>query len=88
MLVRIPRKFWKVVVVKGEAGPQAYGFVLEQDLSDVPLVELAVPKSWRRYMRSLAEIEASLNGLATLAFLKEIDQADTEEGRRIGEQVV
>jgi endonuclease G, mitochondrial len=86
VLVRIPRKFWKIVLVKGDTGPQAYGFVLEQDLSNVQL-EMAVPEQWRRFMRSIAEIEKSLNGLATLDFLQQFDQIDSEEGRRIAEGV-
>ncbi|MCA6115189.1 DNA/RNA non-specific endonuclease [Bradyrhizobium sp. WSM 1738] len=32
---RIPEKFWKVVVVRTDEGCAAFGFILEQDLSDV-----------------------------------------------------
>jgi endonuclease G len=89
VLVRIPRRFWKIILVKGEAGPQAFGFVLEQDLSKVPLrEEFAVPAAWKRYMRSIAEIEHLLNGLAKLTFLKKYDQLDTQEGRRVAEGVM
>ncbi len=84
----IPRTFWKIVVVKGEEGPEAYGFVLEQDLSAVPTPEeFAVPARWKRYLRSIADIEASLNGLAKLTWLKRYDQFTTEAGRRVAESV-
>ena len=70
----------------GDDGPKAYGFVLEQDLSDVPLevpLEFAVPQPWKRYMQSIAEIEDKLNGWAKLTWLKEHDAIESEEGRRI-----
>jgi endonuclease G len=86
--VRIPRKFWKVVVVKGASGPEAYGFVLEQDLSAVPTVEeFAVPKQWKRFMKSIAGIEEMLNGLATMGWLKKHDQFGGEEGVRISSEL-
>jgi endonuclease G len=87
--VQIPRKFWKVVVANGDDGPRAYGFVLEQDLSDVPLevpLEFAVPQPWKRYMQSIADIEGMLHGWVKLTWLKEHDGIESEEGRRIGNQ--
>ncbi len=84
LLVRVPRAFWKVVVVKGTDGPEAYGFVLEQDLSDVPLrEEFAVPARWRRHMLSLSDIEDRLYGLATIDWLKEHDRFGATEGVRL-----
>jgi endonuclease G len=85
--VRIPRRFWKIVVVKGDSGPQAYGFLLEQDLSDVPIVEFTVPKRWRRDMRPIADIEEMLHGLAQLAWLKKHDQFDRNESVRRAAEV-
>jgi endonuclease G len=86
-LVRIPRRFWKVVVVNDpDEGPQAFGFLLEQDLDNVPL-EFAVPVAWRRHMRPVKEIEELLFGLAEMPFLKKHDQFDTDEGRRLNESV-
>ena len=84
--IQIPRAFWKIVVANGDEGPRAYGFVLEQDLSDVPLevpLEFAVPQPWKRYMQSIAEIEGKLNGWVKLTWLKEHDAIDSEEGHRI-----
>jgi len=79
-LVRIPRAFWKILVVKGAAGPEAYGFVLRQDLSAVPLIEgLPIPRQWRRDMRSIEHIEELLHDLAQLKWLKKYDQFDSAE---------
>jgi len=84
VVVRIPQRFWKIVVVKGDSGPQAFGFVLEQDLSDVPLrEEFVVPAHWRRFMKSVADIEDMLFGCATLDWLKAHDRFGHEEGVRM-----
>ncbi len=71
--VQIPRKFWKVVVAKGANGPEAFGFMLEQDLAQSEL-EFIVPGQWRTFMRPISEIEGLLNGLASLSWLKKHDQ--------------
>jgi endonuclease G len=84
--VQVPRKFWKVIVAKGEGGPEAYGFVLEQDLSGVPL-EMVVPAAWQRHMAKIADIESSLNGLAKLTWLKKCDQFESATGRGVAEAV-
>jgi endonuclease G len=82
--IPIPRAYWKIVVVKGAGGPEAYGFILEQDLSAVPTAEeFVVPSAWRRYLRSIAEIEGLLGGLATLDWLKPHDRSGLKRGRRI-----
>ena len=80
--VRAPRKFWKIVVASGPDGPAAFGFVLEQDLSDVP-TELVVPAAWRKYLVEIAAIEELLGGLATLTWLKAHDAASTTTGERL-----
>lgn len=54
--VRIPSRFWKVVVAATAEGIEAYGFVLEQDLSAVEL-EFAVSDNFRRLQVPLSEIE-------------------------------
>lgn len=87
--VRIPRKFWKIVVVRGDAGPEAYGFVLKQDLSDVQMrpEEFAVPARWERFMQPIAEIEKLLKGLVSLDVLRPFDAFDSSEGVRMRSQL-
>ena len=72
------------MTVNGPAGPQAFGFVLEQDLSQVPLdQEFVVPASWRRFMRRIGELEGLLFGLADFSWLKDHDRFDEPEGVRV-----
>jgi endonuclease G len=70
--VQIPRQFWKIIVAKTEDGPKAFGFVLRQKLTGVPL-EFAVPEDWEPYLTPISEIEELLFGLATLDWCKEHD---------------
>jgi endonuclease G, mitochondrial len=84
--IQIPSKFWKIVLANDEDGAKAFGFVLDQDLADVPL-EFAVPQRWRRYLRSIAEIERLLFGFASLDWLKAYDQSETTSGRRMASRV-
>ncbi|MBO0698814.1 MAG: DNA/RNA non-specific endonuclease [Zavarzinella sp.] len=85
--VPIPSRFWKVVVANGDDGPRAYGFVLEQDTSDVRWEELAIPPRWERHMKPIAEIEKLLFGLADLTWLKKHDGFESEEGVRMAGRV-
>ena len=87
--VKIPRKFWKIVVVRGTAGPEAYGFVLKHDLSDVQMrvEEFVVPAKWERFMEPLSEIEKLLKGLVTLDGLKAFDRFNSTEGVNIRAQL-
>ncbi len=82
--LRIPRRFWKIIVVKEKPDAGAYGFVLEQDLSRVPTVEeFAVPSEWQQHMVSIASIEESLGGLVDLDWLKRHDRFGSEAGEAI-----
>ena len=88
IVVRVPRRFWKIVVVNGTQGPEAFGFVLEQDLSSVPTrMEMAVPARWRPYMRPLDEIEGMLFGLASFDIPKGWDRYGANEGTAIRTQL-
>lgn len=79
--IQIPRRYWKIIVTAGEDGPEAYGFILEQNLANVPL-EFQVPTPWKRYLAPIEEIEGLLNGLAEFPInLKKYDQYETvQEG--------
>ncbi|MES0133605.1 DNA/RNA non-specific endonuclease [Mesorhizobium sp. M0016] len=69
---QIPREFWKVIVASENGKLQSFGFVLRQDLSNVPL-EFVVDPVWQRYMISISEI-ASRNPL--VKFDKSVAEAD------------
>jgi endonuclease G len=70
--ILIPSKYWKIVVARASNQLQAFAFVLEQDLGDVPL-EFAVSAEWLNSMVSIRDLEA---GLGYLRFPKELHQAD------------
>jgi endonuclease G len=70
--IQIPKQFWKIVVAKTDDGPKAFGFVLRQKLSSVPL-EFAIPDDWEPYQVQISEIEEMLFGLASLDWCKRHD---------------
>ena len=67
-----PKQFWKIVIAKTQNGPKAFGFVLKQKLTGVPL-EFAVPEDWEPYQIAISDIEDMLFGLATLDWCKAHD---------------
>jgi endonuclease G len=70
--VKVPARYWKVIVAKAAGGVVAYGFVLQQDLSAVPL-EVTVPENFRRLQVPLAAITDATG----VAFDREILRRDT-----------
>jgi endonuclease G, mitochondrial len=87
LVLRIPREYWKMIVVKGEEGPRVYAFKLKQDLSKVDFgkEELIVPDSWKRYLVPVAEIEQALRGWVDLSWYKQFDQINADEAVAIAE---
>ena len=57
--IQIPRRYWKVVLAASQGELRAFGFLLEQDLSDVPL-EFAVGVEWKNELVSLSDLERIL----------------------------
>lgn len=74
-LVQIPLKFWKVIVARVHAGIAAFGFVLEQDLSEVEMTEFVVPQAFKRFLVPLSLIAESA-GVSFAAPLLDADQFD------------
>jgi len=75
--VRIPTRYWKLIVVKTQDGLASYAFVQEQDLSDVPLEFAAGP--FRRFMVSLDELQ-DLAGVTFPDAVRNGDRFGTDEG--------
>lgn len=76
--VKIPSRYWKVIVVRTADGVASFGFILEQDLSDVPTEEFVAGR-FSRFMLPLIELQ----NLASVRFPRivlEADQHDTTEG--------
>jgi endonuclease G len=78
--VQIPRRYWKIIVVKGDDGPAAYGFVLEQDVRAVTEQEFFVTEEWIGSMQRIKSIESLLRGWISFGDLKGIDQYDAVHG--------
>lgn len=76
--VRIPQRYWKVIVAEKDGVLESFGFVLEQDLSGVDF-EFAVPNKWKRFMAPVAGIE-DLAGIDFDEAIRAADQHDTTEG--------
>lgn len=76
--VKIPSRFWKVIVARTTEGLASYGFVLEQDLSDLPL-EFVVPDRFVKYMEPLAELQQRI-GIRFPDVVVDADQHGTAEG--------
>lgn len=70
--IQIPKQFWKIVIAKTNDGPKAFGFVLRQKLTGVPL-EFAVPEDWEPYQTPIADVEELLFGWVTLDWCKNHD---------------
>ncbi|MFA4893662.1 DNA/RNA non-specific endonuclease [Brevundimonas sp.] len=70
--VRIPRAYWKVVVARGPAGLEAFGFLLEQDLTQVAF-EFAVDPVWRARMVPLKTLQ---DRIGLIRFPRAVMRAD------------
>lgn len=77
--VKIPSRYWKVLVVQTSEGLASYGFVLEQDLSDVPLEEFVVPENFACFMEPIADIQA-VAGVRFPDVVLSADRFGTDEG--------
>lgn len=77
--VKIPSRFWKVIVAKNASSVASYGFLLEQDLSDVSFEEFAVPENFRRLMVPLSDLQ-ELAGITFPKIVLNADQYATKEG--------
>jgi endonuclease G len=75
--VKIPSRYWKVIVAETADGLASYAFVQEQDLSDVPL-EFVVGQ-FRQFMVSIEELE-QLTGIRFPQAVRDADQINTDEG--------
>jgi endonuclease G len=81
---RIPTRFWKVIVARVEDGVAAYGFILDQDVSDVQF-EFVVSDEFVPTMFRLSEIE-DLTGVVFDDALKQADQFDSIRGNEIAQR--
>jgi|JI6StandDraft_1071083.scaffolds.fasta_scaffold01290_2 endonuclease G len=80
LTIQVPSKFWKVVVCVTGGKLQAYGFLLEQDLSKVPAgVEFAPTEEWDGERRSLKDLEKEIGLIKFDKVLHAADQAPAKK---------
>jgi DNA/RNA endonuclease G (NUC1) len=80
--VKIPSRFWKVVVAVEGDELRSFGFLLEQDLSDVPL-EFIVDQTWARHMVPIPELEQLLGVVRFPDVVRHADQSGTAHGEAV-----
>lgn len=74
--VKIPQRYWKMIIARRDSQLEVFAFILRQDLSSVPL-EFDVSATWRPHQVSVPELEAALGG--TLTFPANLHAADTHQ---------
>lgn len=72
--IQIPNRYWKIVVSKGDDGPEAFGFVFKQDVRDITEKEFAVAPEWKHAAMRIADIAKLLRGWVDLSPLEAYDQ--------------
>lgn len=75
--VRIPSRYWKIVVARKNDELQSFAFILEQDLSDVPL-EFQVDEFWKERMISIPDLEEALSIVTFPPIVHDTDQFEDE----------
>ncbi len=80
--IQIPSVYWKVVVARLEDEIQSFGFVLEQELSQVPL-EFAVEAPWIDSMIAITELEELIGNIRFPEVVVEGDQYDKAAGEEV-----
>ena len=84
--MRIPQRFWKVIVVNTQSGLQTFAFVLDQDLGDVDFrgeEAFRVDAEWRQRIVSIPDLEQEIGIIDFPKELQDSDQFGTEEGVRL-----
>lgn len=74
--IQIPSAYWKVIVARTDSGIESFGFILDQDLSDVAF-EFDLSGEWVSRRVSIAEVETRAG---ILKFPSEVHDADTAPG--------
>lgn len=72
--IQIPDEFWKIVVVKGDGGFEAYAFLLKQDVRKITEEEFYVTDEWIGTWKPVSDISAKMRGWLDLSDLEAIDQ--------------
>ena len=80
--VKIPSRFWKVVVALGDDGLESFAFVLKQDLSAVTW-EFDAPAKWIAKPLPLADLQAMISPVVFPASVINADRYDAQDEQEI-----
>ncbi|SOB86391.1 endonuclease G [Sphingomonas guangdongensis] len=72
--IQIPDRFWKIVVVRGADGYEAYGFIIGQDVTAITEAEFYVTPEWAAAWTPISAIADLMRGWLDLGALAAIDQ--------------
>jgi endonuclease G len=72
--IQVPKRFWKIVVAKGTNGPEAFGFVLEQDVVSITEKEFVVSNTWKAKKKKISVIAGYLRGWVDFSALEAIEK--------------
>jgi endonuclease G len=81
--VKIPARYWKVVLAMDAGKLEAFAFVLEQDLSGVPLERFEPGENWVAHMISVADLEKELRIVKFPDAVRNADQFGTTTGDEV-----
>ena len=79
---KVPSCFWKIIVARVEDGLAAFGFVLDQDLSDVQWEEFVVPSNFEPAMTRISDI-GDMTGIDFAPAVLQADQYDQIRGAEL-----
>lgn len=79
---KVPSRFWKIIVARVEDGLAAFGFVLDQELSDVQWEEFIVPPNFEFAMERIAKIGA-MTGIDFADAVLAADEYDSVRGAEL-----
>lgn len=71
--IQIPSRYWKIVISRNSGKLESFAFMLEQDLSSVPL-EFQVEAEWREHTVRISELNAMLPYLELPSEILDSDQ--------------
>ena len=91
ILVRIPQRFWKMVVARRGGRLETFAFLLDQDLAGVDFGDVeaddveafAVDREWRGRMIPVADLEREIGLVRFPGTIHESDQYDAPDGERV-----
>lgn len=81
--IKVPSKFWKLVLAMKGNKLQAFAFILEQDLSGVQMEEFQITADWKPHMVSVKKLEKMVRFLKFDQVIHKADQHKKPAGDEV-----